>query len=96
MYQPIDSPPCSDRIAPRRSPISSRAVGQEIRSNEPSGRRRCGCRSRSGSFWISVIAIPLGQAKPRESGCSASGRSFVTRPSSTVATIPQSGSQIRQ
>ena len=52
--------------------------------------------TRSGSFWTSVIAIPFGQANPRESGCSASGRSLVTRPSSTVATMPQSGSQIRQ
>ena len=42
------------------------------------------------------MAIPLGQAKPRESGCSGSGLTFVRRPSSTVATMPHSGSQIRQ
>ncbi len=62
----------------------------------PSGRRRSGWVTRSGSFWISVIAIPFGQAKPFESGWSLSGRSFVTSPSVTVATMPQSGSQIRQ
>ena len=38
----------------------------------------------------------FGQAKPLERGWSLSGRSLVTRPSSTVATMPQSGSQIRQ
>ncbi len=96
MYQPIDSPPCSARIAPSRSPISSIAVSQETRSKLPSGRRRCGWSTRSGSFWTSVIAIPFGQAKPFDSGCSLSGRSFVTLPSSTVATMPHSGSQIRQ
>ena len=49
-----------------------------------------------GVVLDSVIAIPFGQAYPRESGCSRSGRSFVSRPSSTVATIPHSGSQMRQ
>ena len=40
--------------------------------------------------------MPLGQAKPRDIGCFASGRSRTSRPSSTVATRPHSGSQIRQ
>ena len=96
MYQPIELPPWRSRIAPRRSPISSSASGQVTRSKEPSGRRRNGCRTRSGSFWTSVIAIPLGQAKPAESGWSGSGRTLVSSPSMTVATMPQSGSQIRQ
>src|SRR3954469_22435198 len=40
--------------------------------------------------------MPLGHAYPLLSGCSLSGRSLVTTPSSTVATIPQCASQIRQ
>ena len=39
---------------------------------------------------------PSGRRTRAESGWSGSGRSFVSRPSSTVATIPHSGSQIRQ
>ena len=52
--------------------------------------------TRSGSFWTSVNAMPFWQAKPAESGWSLSGRRAVRRPSSTVATMPHSGSQIRQ
>ena len=76
--------------------MSSRASGQVTRSKPPSGLRRSGCSTRSGSFWTSAIAIPFGQANPAESGCSGSGRTLVSFPSSTVATMPQSGSQIRQ
>ena len=96
MYQPTEVPPWRSRTAPSRAPISSSASGQVTRSKPPSGRRRSGCKTRSGSFWTSVIAIPFGHAKPAESGCSRSGRSFVSSPSVTVATMPQSGSQIRQ
>ena len=96
MYQPTESPPRSSTIAFRRVPMSSRASSQPTRSKLPSAWRLSGCRTRSGSLWTSVIAIPFGQAKPFDSGCSPSGRSLVSFPSSTVATIPQSGSQMRQ
>ncbi len=96
MYQPIESPPCSERIRLSLSAISVSATSQETRSKPPDGVRLSGCRTRSGSFWTSVIAMPLGQANPAESGWSGSGRSFARRPSETVATIPQSGSQTRQ
>jgi hypothetical protein len=76
--------------------MSSSASSQPTGSNSPDGARRSGWSTRSGSFWTSAIAIPLGHAYPRESGLSGSGRSFTTFPSSTVATIPHSGSQIRQ
>ena len=84
------------RCAFSRAPISSSASSQPTRSNSPTAFFRSGCSTRSGSFWTSAIAIPFGQANPCESGCSASGRSFTSFPSSTVATIPHSGSQIRQ
>ena len=77
--------------------MSDIACSQVVRSNSPGPPlRRSGCSTRSGSFWTPVIAMPLGQALPRESGWSSSGRSWISRPSSTVATIPQSGSQMRQ
>ena len=76
--------------------MSSSASSQLTRSKLAVALARSGWRTRSGSFWTSVIAIPFGQAKPFESGWSASGRSFDSLPSSTVATIPQSGSQTRQ
>ena len=44
------------------------------------------------SWWVNLF----GHANPRESGWSASGRRRVSSPSSTVATIPHNGSQIRQ
>ncbi len=76
--------------------MSSSASSHETRSKSPAAFLFSGWRTRSGSFWTSVIAMPLGQAYPFESGWSSSGRSWVTLPSSTVATIPQSDSQIRQ
>ena len=58
--------------------------------------RRSGTVTRSGSLTTSVKAMPFGQANPADSGCCLSGRSAVSRPSSTVAIMPHSGSQIRQ
>ena len=95
-YQPIESLPDFWCTSTSRRPISSSAVSHEICSNSPSGRRRSGCRRRSGSLTISVNAIPFGHAKPRDSGCSLSGRNEISRSSSTVAIMPHSGSQIRQ
>ena len=100
-WLPCEDPRCAedDAMSPIEMAIVSKARdigGFEVRRLLPSSRRRNGCRTRSGSFWTSLIAIPFGQAKPAESGCSGSGRTLVRRPSSTVATMPQSGSQIRQ
>jgi hypothetical protein len=44
----------------------------------------------------SVKAMTFWHAKPADSGWSLSGRSAMSRPSSTVAIMPHSGSQIRQ
>ena len=41
-------------------------------------------------------AMPFWQAKPDDNGWSLSGRSATSRPSSTAAIMPHSGSQIRQ
>ena len=76
--------------------MSDIAVSQETFSNSPNSFLRRGCRTRSGSLTISVKAMPLGQAKPLDNGFCLSGRSDSSFPSSTVAIIPQSGSQIRQ
>ena len=75
--------------------MSSSASSQDDLLELPVGVRRNGCSTRSGSFCTSVNAMPLGHANPRESGWS--GRAARTsRPSSTVAMSPHSGSQIRQ
>ena len=95
-YQPIERLPWSAMTLRRRRPMSAIASSHETCSNVPSSRRRSGCVTRSGSFCTSVIAMPFGQASPCDSGWSLSGRSFVTTPSSTVATMPQAASQIRQ
>ena len=66
--------------------------------------RRCrpacvasGCSTRSGSFWTSVMAMPLGQAKPRLRRVVVVGAELERgRPSSTVATRPHDASQMRQ
>ncbi len=76
--------------------MSRIASSQLTWTKSPDGVRLSGCSTRSGSLCTSVNAIPFGQAKPFETGWSRSGRSFVSRPSSTVATIPQRGSQILQ
>ena len=45
--------------------MSAIAVSQETRSNSPSARRAAADQvTRSGSFWTSVIAMPLGHASP--------------------------------
>ena len=49
-----------------------------------------------GRFGPRPSRCPWGTRTPADSGCSESGRSFTSLPSSTVATMPQSGSQIRQ
>ena len=48
---------------------------------------------RAGESDQVVFAL---KAKPDESGWSGSGRTLVSSPSVTVATIPHSGSQTRQ
>jgi hypothetical protein len=75
--------PCLSRTTRSRVPISLSAVPHEIRSKLPSGVRRSGCVTRSGSFCTSAIAIPFGHAKPWEIGWAASGRMRVAFPSST-------------
>ena len=42
--------------------MSSSASSHETRSNSPEALRLSGWVTRSGSFWISAIAIPFGQA----------------------------------
>ena len=72
------------------------ASSQLTGSNPPSAVRRSGVVTRSGSLTTSVNAMPFWQANPADSGWSLSGRSETSRPSSTVAIMPHSGSQIRQ
>jgi len=96
MYWPTDAPPWRARIAESRAAMSSRASSQVTSSNSPSGRRRNGVSTRSGSFWMSVNAMPFGHARPWDSGWSGSGRSDTSRSFSTAAISPHIGSQIRQ
>jgi hypothetical protein len=107
MYQPTPPDPCRRRTADNRAAMSDIASSQVTGSNPfgpssspgrsaPARRRRNGVVTRSGSFCTSVKAMPFWHANPADSGCSLSGRSATRRPSSTVATIPHSGSQIRQ
>src|SRR2546427_5458138 len=95
MYQPNAPEPWRRWISVSREAMSVIASSQ-LTGSKPSGPRRSGWVTRSGSLWTSVNAIPFWQAKPDDSGCSLSGRSAMSRPSSTVAIIPHSGSQIRQ
>ena len=76
--------------------MSAIAVVPADRFESRSAVRRSGVVTRSGSLCTSVNAMPFWQAKPADSGCSLSGRSATSRPSSTVAIMPHSGSQIRQ
>ena len=76
--------------------MSAIASSQLTGSNAVGGPRRSGVVTRSGSLTTSVNAMPFWQAKPADSGWSLSGRSAASRPSSTVAIMPHSGSQIRQ
>ena len=71
-------------------------ASSQLTGSKPCGVRRSGVVTRSGSLTTSVKAMPFWQAKPAESGWSLSGRNATRRPSSTVATMPHSGSQIRQ
>ena len=72
------------------------ASSQLTGSKPPSARLRRGVVTRSGSLCRSANAMPFGQAKPCDTGWSLSGRSEISVPSSTVAIMPHSGSQIRQ
>ena len=71
-------------------------ASSQVTGSKPVGPRRSGVVTRSGSLTTSVNAMPFWQANPDDSGWSLSGRSATSRPSSTVATMPHSGSQIRQ
>ena len=95
MYQPTAPDPSLRRITDRRPAISDSASSQ-LTGSKPLGPRRSGVVTRSGSLCTSVNAMPFWQAKPDESGWSLSGRKATSLPSSTVAIMPQSGSQIRQ
>ena len=95
MYQATASGPrCSSTVFSRR-PMSSSASSQPTR--EPAGQL---APERMEHPVRVVLHLrhhdPLGTGVAARQGLSGSGRSFVTFPSSTVATIPQSGSQIRQ
>jgi hypothetical protein len=76
--------------------MSSSASSHDTRSKSPEAVRRSGCVTRSSSSCTPGNAIPFGHAYPADSGWPGSGRSFTTRSPSTVATIPQFASQIRQ
>jgi hypothetical protein len=71
-------------------------ASSHVTGSNPFGPRRSGVVTRSGSFCTSVKAMPFWHANPDDSGCSLSGRNATRRPSSTVAIMPHSGSQIRQ
>ena len=65
----------------------SSASSQEMRSHCPLPRgptRRRGYFSRSGWYICSMMVMPFSQAWPRFRGASGSGRTFTTRPFSTV------------
>ena len=68
----------------------------QLTASNPSAVRRSGVVTRSGSLTTSANAMPFWHANPADSGCSLSGRSATSLPSSTVAIMPHSGSQIRQ
>jgi hypothetical protein len=71
-------------------------ASSQVTGSKPFDPRRSGIVTRSGSLTTSVNAMPFWQAKPDDRGWSLSGRNATSRPSSTVAIIPHSGSQIRQ
>src|SRR5438309_10262016 len=77
--------------------MSDSASSHDTRSNSPGPPTLLrGNRMRSGSFWTSAMAMPLVQQNPFECGLSLSARSEISFPSSTVATRPHNGSQMRQ
>src|SRR5438067_2798816 len=97
MCTAIDFGPWPSRSVRRRRAMSPSASSQLTRSNSPGPPTRfIGWRIRSGSFCTSAMATPLVQQKPLECGLSLSARSETSLPSSTVATMPHSGSQMRQ
>jgi hypothetical protein len=97
MWTAIDFGPYVSRNDRRRRAMSPSASSNETGSNSPGPPTRLsGLRIRSGSFCTSAMAMPLAQQKPLECGFSLSARSDTSLPSSTVATMPQSGSQMRQ
>src|SRR5438270_95778 len=97
MCTAIDFGPYRSRSERRRWAMSPNASSHVTRSNSPGPPTRfSGYSTRSGSFCTSAMAMPLAQQKPFECGFSLSARSDTSLPSSTVATIPHSGSQIRQ
>ncbi len=67
------SAPCCLRISRSREPTRAKASSHAISSKVPSALRRTGRRRRSGSLWMSAIAMPLGQTYPCEWGSSSSG-----------------------
>jgi hypothetical protein len=95
MYQPIAPEPWRRRMSDSLAAMSVIASSQ-LTGSKPFGPRRSGVVTRSGSLTTSVNAMPFWQAKPDDSGWSLSGQSATSRPSSTVATMPHRGSQIRQ
>jgi hypothetical protein len=77
--------------------MSERASSHDTGANSPGPPTRfSGTVTRSGSLWTWAMATPLAQQKPLECGLSLSARSETSLPSSTVAIMPHSGSQIRQ
>ena len=95
MYQPTAPGPCSPTMPESRSAMSVIASSQPTCS-KPAGVRRSGMVTRSASLTTSVKAMPFWHANPVDSGWSLSGRNATSLLSSTVATMPHSGSQMRQ
>src|SRR5882724_5418366 len=97
MWTAMDLGPYRSRRSRSRAAMSDSASSHDTGSNSPGPPTRLsGWRIRSGSFCTSAMAMPLAQQNPLECGLSLSARSETSLPSSTVATMPHSGSQIRQ
>src|SRR4051794_23743403 len=87
-HTPTRSRPASRIAAAIRSSASSQPIGSHW--SEPRGPTRCSGRSsRRGLASISCAAWPRTHRNPRLSGFSGSPLTLLTRPSSTVTTIPQ-------
>src|SRR3954452_18492025 len=85
---PTRSRPASRIAAAIRSSASSQPIGSHW--SEPRGPTRCSGRSsRRGLASISCAAWPRTHRNPRLSGFSGSPLTLLTRPSSSVTTIPQ-------
>src|SRR5882724_7729143 len=97
MWTAMDLGPYRSRNDRSRAAMSDSASSHDTGSNSPGPPTRLsGWRIRSGSFCTSAMAMPLVQQNPLEWGLSLSARSEVSLPSSTVATRPHNGSQMRQ